>query len=150
MSLGHAVAHEQHVRPDQVLLLRHSNSKVKSLLAAGGKVSEYTSVQPTDSIYDFLATGRPDIEVIAVIVNDHLHGVFRVDGVEKVGTTRTLVSQAFRDWDAALGYPERPARRFLLAELPSKYKGRAVVGWSSPRHPVARYGHRMFDNAAAG
>ena len=147
MLLGHAVSQEQHVRPEHVMLLRHSSSKVTSLLAAGGKLAEYTSVQPTDSVYDFLAAGRPEIQVVAVVVNDQVEGVYRVVGVDQTGTTRTLVSLAFRAWDEGLGHAERPARRFLLERLRTNLAGRAVSGWSSPRHPVARYGHRIFESA---
>lgn len=147
MLLGYAVSQEQHVRPEHVMLLRHSSSKVESLLAAGGELAEYTCVQPTDTVYDFLAPGRPAVQVVAVVVNERVEGVYRVDGVDQTGTTKTLVSPAFRAWDAGLGYPELPARRFHLVRLRTELEGRAVSGWSSPRHPVARYGHRIFESA---
>ncbi len=105
------------------MLLRHSNSKVKALRAAGASLDDYTFVQPTSSICDYLADGQPEIKVVAVIVVNYVDGVYRVNGVKELGTTRSLVSAQFREFDIRQGYPEKPAKRFQMVEVQSSHEG---------------------------
>lgn len=146
MNLGQLIATETHVQPEHIMLLRHSNTKVRALRRAGGSLDEYTYVQPKNSHYDYLADGETPVQVVAVIVEDCLYGVYWVDRIEREGTTRTLVSAAFRSFDLGQGYPERPARKYVLSPLPSSLVGRAVRGWTSTRNATARYGGRLFSS----
>jgi hypothetical protein len=74
------------------MLFRHSNQKVRALIRAGADVEEYTSVQPTNTKYDYLDDGKPPIQILVVIVEDRVRAVFRVNGVLRRGTTQNLVS----------------------------------------------------------
>jgi len=144
MNLGQLVALENGVDQQNVLLLRHGNRKVESLLQAGGTIEEYTLVQPTGSKYDFHAANKPPIQIVVVIVNDAVFAVYHIMDVEAEGTTRNLTSPAFALWDIEQGYPELNAKRFSAEVLSSRSLGRAVVGWRSKRNAVARYGSSLY------
>lgn len=150
MQLADAAARESGVDPEHIMLLRHANGKVASLLRAGASIEEYTLVQPTDSKYDFRAFGKTPIEVVAVVVNDHVYGLYKITGVERTGTTHSLTSAAFRAFDTAMGYPIRAAKRFSGHQLSCTFKGKAVSGWSSPRNAVARFGGKLFQEVIKG
>ena len=109
-------------------------------------MEEYTLVQPTNSKYDYLAEGRTPISVVVAIVDDKVHFVYRILGVEKTGTTRSLTSLGFNRFDQAAGYAERPARLFKAEPISSRAFGRTITGWASPRNAVARYGTKTFDS----
>lgn len=111
------------------MLLRHSNRMLSRLLAHGGTAEEYTSLQPTGSKYDYLDPMKPPVKVVAVVVDDRLHGVFRVRGIEREGTTVSLASAAHRRFDETRGKPERPARRFCLDAISTSLIGLPVRGW---------------------
>lgn len=139
MILASIVATEAGVSPDLVMLLRHANSIVAELLARGSSLAEYTSVQPTESKYDYLDPNHHAVEVVVVIVDDAVHGVFRVLGVEEEGTTFSLTSEAHRQYDQERGKEDRPAKRFALQPIPSTTIGRPVRGWERrTRTPVQR------------
>jgi hypothetical protein len=146
MNLGKTISEVFYVPVAEVMLLRHSNSKVRALKAAGASLDEYTFVQPSDSIYDYLAQGRPEVKIVVAIVNDHVHGVYRVNGIKEIGTTRSLVSDNFRKFDEQQRYLEKDAKLFDMVQLKSGLEQRAIFGWSSPRHPVARYGQKLFSS----
>ena len=149
MNLGDTIAHELQVEPNEVFLLRHGNSKVDALLAAGATIEEYTCVQPIESRYNYLADGKPAIRVIVVIVKDHVYAAYWLKRADNtIGTTWSLTSRAFQKFDEKLGYKEKAARRFILEEAPTKTKKRLVYGWSSPRHPVARHGDCLFQSVS--
>jgi hypothetical protein len=145
MHLATTVAQEAKVDPQSVMLLRHGNGKTASLLREGGALEEYTLVQVTDSKYDFLATGRPPIAIVVAIVNDRVHFVYRIQGIERHGTTRSLTSAGFNRFDIAAGFPALPARRFSAKSVLSRTIGCVASGWNSPRNAVARYGSKTFD-----
>ncbi len=147
MNLGMLVAKELEADPQHVMLLRHSNVKVAALEREGASVEEYTLVQPTNSRYDFFADGRVPAKYVVVIVYDHVHCVYRIQGVEAEGTTHSLASAAYVRFDTMQGHLPLPAKRFraTLVER-SRTLGRPVLGWSSPRTPVARYGGRLFEH----
>jgi 5-methylcytosine-specific restriction endonuclease McrA len=139
MVLASIVAREAGVLPDRVMLLRHSSSNVQDILARGGSLEEYTFVQPTGSKYDFLHQDKAAIEVVVVIIDDAVHGVFRVLGVKQEGTTYSLVSDTLRQRDRERGHSEAPAKRFEMAPIPSITIGRRVRGWERrTRTPVQR------------
>lgn len=147
MILGHFIANEQNVSPDQVMLLRHSNQKVNKLVSAGANIlDDYTFVQPSDSKYDFIADNKPLITVLVVIVFDKVFGVYQVNGVAEIGTSRTLVSPNFIAFDIAEGFYEIPSKKFSMTELTSEAKGLPITGWTCPLNPVARSGYKMFDS----
>jgi hypothetical protein len=145
MHLATTVAAEAHVDPQSVMLLRHGNRKTAALLREGGTLEEFTLVQVKDSKYDFLATGKHLIEVVIAIVNDRVHFIYKVAGVERTGTTRSLTSKGFNRFDIAAGFPELPAKRFRANLLHSRTTGLAVSGWNSPRNAVAKYGSKTFN-----
>ncbi len=146
MNLARTVAAEASVDPQHVVLLRQSNRRTAALSRAGGTLEGYTLVQPIDSKYDFAAAGKLPIHIVVAIVDDKVHAVYRITGVEKTGTTRSLTTAGYNRFDQAAGYRERPAKRFSAEELKSRCLDRPIVGWTSPRNAVARYGGKMFDN----
>ena len=148
MNLGHSVAAEAGVHPEEVLLLRHGNAKTRAVRAAGGTLEEYTLVQPTDTKYDFLARGKPPISVVVAIVDDRVHAVYRILGVEEEGTTWSLTSPGFNKFDKEAGYPELPAKRFRAESIASQVLRRRVVDWANPRLAVARYGSKTFESVS--
>lgn len=88
MNLGHSVARELGVDPQRILLLRHSNKMIAALRRAKCDIDhDYTLVQPIDSKYDFLATAKPPIQVVVVIVDDAIYAIYRITGVKRTGTT---------------------------------------------------------------
>ena len=146
MNLARTVAAEAKVDSQFVMLLRHGNVKTAALRRAGGTLEEYTLVQPLNSRYDYLAEGRPPISIVVAIVDDKVHFVYRILGVEKTGTTRSLTSRGFNRFDQAAGYPELPARPFNAEPIASRTLNRLVTGWASPRNAVARYGSKAHDS----
>ena len=146
MNLGHLVASEVGIHPQHVLLLRHSNKKVADLRQAKCDIGhDYTLVQPTNSKYDYYSADKPAIQVVVVIVDDAVYAVYRITGVQRTGTTRSLTSQAYNQFDIEQGYEERDAKEFSAVKVESKVLKHNVVGWTSPRNAVARYGGRLFD-----
>lgn len=145
MILATLIATEAGVDAERVMLLRHSNNIVKKLLARGSSVEEYTFTQPTGSKYDYTDPTNPPIEVIVVIVNDEVYGVYRVLGVEREGTTYTLTSKAHRDFDIERGTIDRDAKRFRMEQVPSASIGSPVSGWEGrSRTPVQRSDGSFF------
>jgi hypothetical protein len=145
MNLARLIAAEANVDPQDVLLLRHSNTRIEGLKRAGGTIEEYSLVQPTDTRYDFIPDGKTPIKVVATVVSDKVHAVYRILGIEKTGTTRSLTSLGFRRFDIELNYPERNAKRFSAEVLQSTATGKFVTGWTNPRSAVARYGGKLFE-----
>jgi hypothetical protein len=137
MSLAELIAKEFEVSLENVMLLRHSSESVKKLLATGGTVEDYTFTQPTGSAYDYAHPNKKPIELVAVIVQDRVYGVYRVFGVESEGTTYSLTSAAHQRFDIARGKPPRPAKRFSMQALPTAYSDLAVYGWEGGRSRTA-------------
>jgi hypothetical protein len=145
MILASVVANEAGVSTDHIMLLRHSNTIVAELLARGSSLVEYTSVQPTESKYDYLDPNRPKVEILVVIINDAVHGVFRILGIEEEGSTYSLTSEPHRKYDQERGKKDRPAKRFALQGVPSATIGRPVRGWERrTRTPVQRSDGSFF------
>lgn len=146
MSLAEQVANEFGVSLRNVMLLRHSNESVKKLLATGATVEDYTFTQPADKTYDYLHRDKEPIEIVVVIVQDRVYGVYRVLGVESEGTTYSLTSEAHQRFDIERGKPPRPAKRYSMDSLPTALAGLAVKGWegSRSRTPVQRANGAFF------
>lgn len=140
MILAELIAQETGVDAEKIMLLRHSNNIVKKLLGRGSSIEEYTFTQPTGSIYDYTDPKKNPIEVVVVIVNDEVYGVYRVLGVEREGTTYTLTSDAHRGFDIERGISDRDAKRFKMMQAPSISIGIPVSGWEGGRSrtPVQR------------
>lgn len=139
MRLVDLVRRETGAQYSEIMLLRHSNDSISKLLACGATVEEYTAMQPTGSKWDFWAEGKLPIDVVAVIVEKSLYGVFRILGVEAVGTTFSISSSAHRRFDIERGKSERPARRFSLQRVPTPADSLAVTGWERKEiSPVLR------------
>lgn len=148
MNLATFIANEQQIDPQAVLLLRHGKGKTDALRRAGASLDEYSLVQPTNTRYDYLATDRPPIRCVVVIVDDHVQMVYRIEGIEAEGTTYSLTSEAYIRFDTQQGNPPVPARRFLATRLTASHAiGKRVSGWSSPRTTVARHGGVIWDRA---
>jgi predicted HNH restriction endonuclease len=147
MKLYEVIRRETGVHPEKIMLLRHSNGRVILLLEHGAQLlEEYTLVQPINSKYDFLAEKKLPIEIVAVIVYDKVHAIYRIQGVEKLGTTYSLVSPAHRELTIKWGYIELPAKAFKAIKMQSCSIGLPVSGWTSPRRAVARYGDKLFES----
>lgn len=129
MPLAQLVAEEFGVPLDNIMLLRHSAESIKKLLAAGGTVEDYTYTQPTESAYDYLHPHKTPVELVVVIVRDHVYGVFKVLGVEREGTTYSLTSEAHQRFDKVRGKPPRPAKRFSMQPMHTAYVDLPVHGW---------------------
>lgn len=137
MSLAMLVAKEFGVSLDRVMLLRHSSQSVSRLLAAGSSVEEYTFTQPTGSSYDYAHPTKGAIEIVVVVVEDRVFGVYRVLGIESEGTTYSLTSEAHQRFDSARGKAPRAAKRFRMEALPSPYAGLPISGWEGGRSRTA-------------
>lgn len=145
VSLAELIASEAGVALDRVMLLRHSNARLSELKKRGGSIEEYTRVQPTGSKYDYALPGAPPIAVLAVIVDDVVHAVYRITGIEAEGTTYSLVSSVHRQIDIDRGRRERPAKKFRMARIDSLSVGQTVRGWENrSRTPVQRSNGSFF------
>lgn len=129
MPLAQLVSEEFGVPLDKIMLLRHSADSIRKLQAAGGTVEDYTCTQPTESAYDYLHPRKTPVELVVVIVRDHVYGVFRVLGVEREGTSYSLTSEAHQRFDMARGKPPRPAKRFSMRPMHTAYADLPVHGW---------------------
>lgn len=147
MNLGYTVADEVGVDPQNVVLLRHSNRKVSALRKMKCDLEhDYTLVQPTDSKYDFYAAGKPLAKVLVVIIDDAVYAVYSIAGIKCTGTIRSLTSPAYNRFYAQEGYADCEAREFTAVKLESMTLNSKVIGWTSPRNAVARYGGSLFEN----
>lgn len=143
--LAALVAAEHNVPLSEVMLLRHSDQRIRELLAAGATVEDYTFTQPIGSRYDYAAPDRPLVTLVVVIVEDRVYGVYRMGGVEREGTTYSLTSEAHQSVDIRHARPERPARRFVMTPLQSASLDANVRGWERrARTTVQRLGGGFF------
>ncbi len=151
MKLGELVAGENNVPLEAVMLLRHGNDSVAHIRRCRSTVEEFTAIQPINSKYDFIRPDLPRIVVVAVITDDEVHGVYRVDGVEAEGTYYELGGEAYKRFDIErrVDEPKRAVlrcRRFVLQHLASVATGLPVVGWEGrARTPTQRYDSGFFN-----
>jgi len=146
MKLADLIARETGVGTESVMLLRHSGSTIKRLLKRGGTVEDYTVVQPINSKYDYHDPRKTRIDVVVVVVDNKVHGIYRVTGVEKEGTSYSLESDAMRQMNIDRQRPEVPARRFGIVQLPSAATGKKNSGWENrQRTAVQRIDGSFFD-----
>jgi len=144
MRLVDLISHETRTDFAEIMLLRHSTSSVKNVLASGGTIEEYTHTQPIGSRYDFFADGKPQIHVVVVIVYDCVYSVYRVLGIEAEGTTYSLVSPLLRELYRSGDVKNRPMRRFQLERIPSISDDASISGWENARSPTARSDGKVF------
>jgi hypothetical protein len=146
MRLADLVRRETGVAFENLMLLRHSTENIDALRACGGTVEEYTYLQPTGSKYDFLADGKPPANVVIVIVDDRVYGVFRVLAVEAEGMTSALATPAYRQFNREGKRSDRDSRRFRLERLTSSADGATVTGWGGKEIATVLRNHTtMFD-----
>jgi hypothetical protein len=146
MRLVDVVQQETGVAFDHLMLLRHSTQDIDALLAHGGTVEEYTNTQPTGSKYDFLATGRPLIEIVVVIVHDRVDGVYRVSGVETEGMSFSLASKGKRQFDLERKRIDHPARRFRMTRVHCLADEATIRGWKGREIVTTLRNHTQMFN----
>ena len=129
IKLGSFIAREAGVGIENVMLLRHSQRAVENLAARGVSVHDYTVVQPIGTPYDYRDPRKPQIDVVVVIVEDHVHSVYRIVGIEKDGPSDKLNVPALTRLDQEENRPIRPSRRFGVTLLQSAATRQTVRGW---------------------
>ncbi|MBP5996715.1 MAG: HNH endonuclease [Azonexus sp.] len=146
MILADLIHRETDVAFEQIMLLRHSSGEIANASDHSVSIEEYTAMQPTNSKYDFHHDDKPQISVVAVIVDDHVYGVYRIMGVEAEGTIYSLGSEAYLRFELARKKDDRPCRRFRLNAAPSTSIGLPVRGWEGgrARTAVQRYDSGFF------
>lgn len=146
MRLAELVARESGIALENVMLLRHSNREVATLRKHGGDLLEFTAIQPVETRYDYHHPERHVIRVVAVIVDDHLLGVFRVGRTSRLGTNYSLGSPGYVEFETARRIPVRRCALFPLERVPCSADGRPVRGWggSRTRTPVQRIDGGFF------
>ena len=140
------VAQETNINTENLMLLRHAGDNIRSLRALGGSVEDYTVMQPTATKYDYRNPKKPNIDVVVVVVDDEVYGVYRIRGVKKEGTNYSLASPALREFDKNRRKPERPSCLFDMVKLESVVTGKTITGWKNPRATVQRHGGKFFSS----
>ena len=129
------------------MLLRHSTGSVQKLLSCGATIEEYTAIQPNGTYYDYRLPNKPEVQVVVVVVDEKVYGVFRITGIEAEGTNYSLASPEYREFDRIRKKPELSARRYSLERIPSVVDGQPVTGWERrQRTPVQRADSGFFFN----
>jgi 5-methylcytosine-specific restriction endonuclease McrA len=149
MRLADLVYRETGVAADHVMFLRHSNESVAFLRSVGASIEEYTATQPVGSKYDFFHADRPRTEVVVVIVEDRIYGIYRVTGIGAEGMSDAICSPEYSRFDQARRKAARMCRRFVLESLHTAAEGLVVRGWERrTRTPVQRGGDSFFSEIA--
>ena len=148
--LSEFVANEQCVPPNDIMLLRHSNSVVVGLAKIGGNLTAFTAVQPSNTRWDF-QWGDNRVRLVVVIARnfsldrDEVWNIFRVGDVHESGTIHGLATKAHVDFDLARNFSDKPARRFDLTSVASSSVGCQVTGWAGREiSSTARVRNRIF------
>lgn len=147
MNLAKFVADEMQLQAEQIIFLRHGNRVIAQLRQFGALIEEYTCIQPVDSPYDFQRPDNANIEVVVVIVDDRVYGIYRVAGVDEAeGTNYDLGNanhQAFERHINKNAAP-LPCRRFRLTPFTSILLGFSVTGWNAPIRTILKSHNPMF------
>ena len=144
MKLAQLLTNETQVVPDDIMLLRHANHVIANVRQFGITMEEYTFIQPISSIYDFYSPTKPQISIVAVIVDDKVYGVYEVSGIENEGTQYELGSVSYQAYDHAGNVPALDCRKFLYKSVNSISTGLTVTGWNAPIMPVLRNGSNLY------
>jgi len=130
MGLAELINQETGVNFEHIMLLRHFN-RIHTLIQLGGTVEEFTSLQLAGTKWDFWRDGRPQIEVVVVIVHDVVYGVYRILGVEAEGTLDDLAGEAHQDFliEGEDWREDLQVRRFSMERIPSVATNRPITGW---------------------
>lgn len=128
------------------IMLTRLFKKIADLIESGGKFEEFMFAQKKNSKYDFLADGKPPIEVVVVVVEERVFGVYRIHGIEAEGSYGTFWSEPLRRFNAEREgpNPEEWARQYRYSKLHSHAEGLLVEGWERPRIPIFRHGDEWF------
>ena len=124
MKLHQAVSQETGVKPEYIGFIRHKDALEQSL-------DFETRNQPVDSKWDYLHSKKAPIRILVVIHKNRILSMHEVKGVK-----REYPSTEER-WDMI--------KEYNLRDIASPLVGKSVLGWSSQRHSMARYGMTMFD-----
>ena len=128
------------------MFLRHSNDSTRFLAECGASIEEYTAIQPVGSKYDYFRDPQHPIEAVAVIVEDKVYSVFRVVGIERIGSSYEIASPNYVEFDRRRQRPARECRYFRLEQLPCSAVSRTVRGWERrTRTPVQRHEGSFFN-----
>jgi hypothetical protein len=144
MRLAEVVSQEAGVGVERVMLLRHSSKRISMLRTYGGSVEEYTFIQPTGSKYDYSEPQDLLIEVVVVIVDENVYRVYRVLGIEAIGTSYSLASEAHRRFNIEKGSRERPSKRFRMEPIQSITINHSVSGWERRHRTTVQRSNGKF------
>jgi len=146
MSLAKLVSRETGVSPENLMLLRHSNRKVRDLPKWDATVHEYTAIQPIGKKYDYHHPTKPRTEIVVVLVEDHVDSVYRVCGIDKKGTNYSLNGPAYRRFQDAQSKPNPvvPARRYNLESISSQAIGLLITGWKGKQQTAVQRSDGKF------
>lgn len=144
MELAKIISHELKVDPDKIILLRHGNAVINKLLQYDTTVDELTAIQPLGTRYDFHGDGC-HADVVVVVVNDRVYGVYRVHGILREGTNYSLSTDAFQQFERDRNIAEASCRRYDIERVQSITNGLAVSGWERrTRTPIQRHNDSFF------
>lgn len=146
MSLVELVSHETEVNPQNLMLLRHSNQKVRDLPKWDATVHEYTAIQPIGKKYDYYHPTKPRTEIVVVLVEGHVNSVYRVCGIDKKGTNYSLNRPAYRRFQDTQSKPRPvvPARRYNLESISSQAIGLPITGWEGRQQTTVQRSDGKF------
>ena len=146
MKLSEIISREAKVPLSAIMFLRHTNTVMSLIREYGVSIDEYTSIQQPGKPYDFHRPNAPRIEVVVVIGDGVVQGVYRVLAIVDSGTNRTVASTAFKALEDSISTKEYDARRFGLERISSICTGLPVRGWEGREiTPVQRSGHLFFN-----
>ncbi len=143
MKLSEAVSIITGVALEEIVLLRHKNSRIKQIQEYKGSIDDYSLVQPKfDEKYNFR-----NFKALCVVIFDKVDSIFLIDGVEKEGISWDLVASGNVQMDKENNRPPRQSikyKAYKLSNIP--IYGLKVNGWAEAAiSPVAKKGHVLFD-----
>ena len=146
MSLAEFVSREIGVSPKNLMLLRHSNAKVRDLKKWGATVHEYTAIQPIGNKYDYHHPTKPHTEIVIVLVENHVDSVCRVCGVDAEGNNYSLNGPDYRRFQGTQKKPNRKvaARRYNLEEISSRAIRLPITGWEGRQRTTVQRSDSSF------
>ena len=145
MQLVEVVSHETGITAEKIVLLRHSTDSVRVLRKCGATVEEYTALQPVGTKYDFYRNPANLNQIVVAIVEDHVYGVFKINGIARTGSNYDLASVEYILFDKSREKPPRHCHYFNLEAIPTSVIGQRVSGWETrTRTPVQRHGDSFF------
>ncbi len=143
MKLSEAVSIITGVAPEEIVLLRHKNSRIKQLQEYNGSIDDFLLVQPKfGEKYNFRK-----FKVLCVVIFDKVDSIYLIDEVEKEGISWNLVARGNIQMDKINNRPPRPSIKYNAYKLSNiPIYGLKVNGWTEAAiSSVAKKGHVLFD-----